>query len=727
MAVKKIFAVLAALLLLVLMACSSGSDDGGDTTQPKTYSITGQIISNSTGLAGVIVSLSGASMAQTITDSSGNYSFTGQSNGDYTVSPSLSGYVFSPSGTVVTISHTDKAGIDFTATASTTPTYSIFGTVGGAVTSGVTINLTGAATASTKTDSSGNYNFTGLSDGNYAVAPSKTGYTFLPSSTAITVSGANKPNINFTATTSTVPTYSISGTVSGGVLSGVIINLTGATTASTTTDSSGNYSFGNIANGNYTMTASKTGYTFIPVRSITVNGANITGQNFAATANTYNISGTVSGAVVSGVNITLTGTGSVSTTTDASGNYSFSGAANGSYTITPSMTGYTFNPTSSSLTVNNVDVTGKNFTSTANTYSISGTVTFSSVGLSGVIVRLTGTVPGSTTTDSSGNYNFSNVSIGNYTITPSLTDYTFNPTNRSITIINADVTKQNFTLATVAEPLIMVLVPAGSFQRDVTSTNISTVSAFRMSAREITRAQFIAVMGFDPTDTDYSTGANNPVQYVNWYHALVFCNKLSIREGLTPVYAISGSTNPDYWGTVPIQEDNATWDEVTANWSANGYRLPTEMEWMWAAMGATSGSGYTSGTYTTGYQKEFAGDPNPTTTGDNVLAYAWINENSIHTTSQPVGTKLSNELGLYDMSGNAYEWCWDWYANEGPLSNYAIITGAVTDYRGPVTGLERVIRGGSWSDSRGSVSVAGRLMGQPYLRGYSFGFRVVRP
>ena len=120
---KKLFAVLAALFLLVLMACSSGSDDGGDTTKPKTYRITGQITSNSTGLAGVTVSLSGESTAETTTDSSGNYSFTGQSNGDYTVTPSLSGYVFSPSDPVITISHRDEAGIDFTATASRTVTF----------------------------------------------------------------------------------------------------------------------------------------------------------------------------------------------------------------------------------------------------------------------------------------------------------------------------------------------------------------------------------------------------------------------------------------------------------------------------------------------------------------------------------------------------------------------------------------------------------------------------
>ena len=165
-------------------------------------------------------------------------------------------------------------------------------------------------------------------------------------------------------------------------------------------------------------------------------------------------------------------------------------------------------------------------------------------------------------------------------------------------------------------------VPAGSFQRDDMSTNISTVtSGFRMSKYEITRAQFLAIMKFDPSDSKYSTGTSDPVQKVNWYHAIAFCNKLSIAEGLTPVYTISGSTNPDDWGAVPTSI-NVTWDAAIADWTANGYRLPTEMEWMWAAMGATSGSGYTSPTYLTGYLKLFAGGNGTSPTGD----YAWYRE-----------------------------------------------------------------------------------------------------
>lgn len=368
---KKILSVILLGILMILSAsCSGGGggdNDSENNNQPTTYSITGQIISDNKGVAGVTVSLGGENAAQTTTDSNGYYSFINLDNGDYTVTPSLAGFIFSPSGRVVTISGADHAGLDFAATSSTKPTYSISGTIYGTGGSGVTITLTGAATASTTTDVSGNYSLTGLADGSYTVKPSKTGYTFTPSSKNVTVSGANQTGINFTATANTTPTYAISGTVSGAVSSGVTITLTGTSTGSTTTDFSGNYSFSNLPNGNYTLTASKTGYSFSPVRSVTVNGVNITGQNFSGTANpvpTYTIFGNVSGAIQSGVTITLAGSGSRSTTTDSSGNYSFSGVTSGNYTITPSKTGYTFSPVSKTFTVSNANVTGQNFTAT---------------------------------------------------------------------------------------------------------------------------------------------------------------------------------------------------------------------------------------------------------------------------------------------------------------------------------------------------------------------------
>ena len=245
-------------------------------------------------------------------------------------------------------------------------TYSISGTVSGDVTSGVTVNLTGASTASTTTGTGGTYTFSGLANGSYTVTPSLSGYTFSPTSTAVTISGANQTGINCTATA--VPTYSLSGTVSGDVTSGVTINLTGAKTASTTTGTGGTYTFSGLANGSYTVTPSLTGYTFSPTSTaVTISSANQTGINFTATAvPTYSISGTVSGAVTSGVTINLTGAKTAGTTTGTGGTYTFSGLANGSYTVTPSLSGYSFNPNSTAVTVSNANQTGINFTSTQN-------------------------------------------------------------------------------------------------------------------------------------------------------------------------------------------------------------------------------------------------------------------------------------------------------------------------------------------------------------------------
>jgi len=163
-------------------------------------------------------------------------------------------------------------------------TYSISGTItpaaGG---SGATVTLSGAGSLTTTANSSGAYTFTGLANGTYAVTPNHTGYTFSPTSQNATLNGANLTAINFTATAQT-NSYSISGTIRptvGG--SGATVMLSGAAAATTTTDSSGNYSFGSLANGTYTVTPSNTGYTFSPAnQSVTVNSVNVAGVNFTA-------------------------------------------------------------------------------------------------------------------------------------------------------------------------------------------------------------------------------------------------------------------------------------------------------------------------------------------------------------------------------------------------------------------------------------------------------------
>jgi formylglycine-generating enzyme required for sulfatase activity len=262
--------------------------------------------------------------------------------------------------------------------------------------------------------------------------------------------------------------------------------------------------------------------------------------------------------------------------------------------------------------------------------------------------------------------------------------------------------------------------PAGGFQRDETAANKSIITnSYWMGETEVTQGLFEAVMGSGVKPSYFTTNPEDggtdgwkklPVERINWYHAIAFCNKLSILAGKTPVYSVSGIS--DWAGlaysAIPASDD-ATWNAAAMNVSANGYRLPTEMEWMWAAMGATGIS--------TGYSKAFAGSTGSNSIGD----FAWYGSNASSKTHE-VGKKLSNELGLYDMSGNVYEWCWDWHND----ANY-LEAGTLTDYTGPASGYTAKERRGEYYLS--APSTKGMVATRAYLipsGGSSYGgFRVV--
>ena len=232
-----------------------------------------------------------------------------------------------------------------------------------------------------------------------------------------------------------------------------------------------------------------------------------------------------------------------------------------------------------------------------------------------------------------------------------------------------------------------------------------TIPDLIVSDHEVTRGEYKAVMGSDPStasandkdgnELEGDAVLNNPVNYVNWYDALVYCNKLSMLENLTPCYSIDGSTDPDDWGEVPTSS-NSTWNAATCNYEAEGYRLPTEAEWEWLARG--------------GENYEYAGS-------DNVDDVAWYTSNTNDTGTREVKTKAPNGYGLYDMSGNVYEWCWDWY---GSISDSSAADGATS-------GSGRVYRGGSWFYFDYFCPVAYRSDFSPYGRYDCYGFRVVRP
>jgi hypothetical protein len=205
------------------------------------------------------------------------------------------------------------SGIVSQSSSTTTPpqsqSYSVSGTISPTAGGGsATVTLSGTASATATANSSGAYTFTGLANGIYAVTPSRTGYTFSPTSQSATVNGANVTGVNFSATASGSQTYSISGTISpstGGA--GATVTLSGTASAATTANSSGAYAFTGFGNGNYTVTPSHVGYTFSPTsKSATVNGANVTGINFTATpatTHTATASWAPSTSVVSGYNV----------------------------------------------------------------------------------------------------------------------------------------------------------------------------------------------------------------------------------------------------------------------------------------------------------------------------------------------------------------------------------------------------------------------------------------
>jgi formylglycine-generating enzyme required for sulfatase activity len=258
-------------------------------------------------------------------------------------------------------------------------------------------------------------------------------------------------------------------------------------------------------------------------------------------------------------------------------------------------------------------------------------------------------------------------------------------------------------------PSGMVYVPGGSFQMGTVSGGYSdeqpvhtvTLTGFYMGKYEVTQAQYQAVMGTNPSQT-YGVGDNYPVYYVSWYDALVFCNKLSMMEGLTPAYRINNSTDPAAWGNVPTSNaTDAVWDAVTIDSGSTGYRLPTEAQWEYAAKG---GNG-SPGNYT------YAGS---NTVGD----VAWYLGNSRSRTHE-VGTKAANGLGIYDMSGNVMEWCWDWYGTYPST--------AQTDPLGASSGSDRVGRGGDLNKFAGLVRSAIRYDERPNSRPSYIGFRLVRP
>ena len=261
----------------------------------------------------------------------------------------------------------------------------------------------------------------------------------------------------------------------------------------------------------------------------------------------------------------------------------------------------------------------------------------------------------------------------------------------------------------------MVFAEGGTFkmgcadqEKNESPVHDVTVSSFWISSTEVTQKEYEAVLGENFSFNKKSDGltSENPVEEVSWYDAVVYCNRLSVLSGFEPVYSLNGSKDTSTWGSIPridsSDEEKALWNSIEADFAADGYRLPTEAEWEYAAKEGSNLSEYV-----------YSGS-------DDCSSVAWYSENSGSST-QKVGSKKANALGLYDMNGNVWEWCFDWYDNY----HYAEKLNPAIKTDVSLTG-KRIRRGGSVLSEEVFVRNENRASSVPELRGVDLGFRVVR-
>jgi len=274
------------------------------------------------------------------------------------------------------------------------------------------------------------------------------------------------------------------------------------------------------------------------------------------------------------------------------------------------------------------------------------------------------------------------------------------------------------------------LIPAGAFSMGDTFAEGSneelpvhtvTLRAFYMATRETMKAHWDLVRlwglanGYSDLGRGEGTAENHPVRYVSWYDVVKWCNAASERDGLVPVYRTS---------TGGIHKTGTS--EPVINYANNGYRLPSEAEWEKAARGGLSGQRFPGGpTITHGQANYYVNSSNGTA---NDYTYDVSPTRGYHPSyasggfpfTSPVGVFAANGYGLYDMAGNVFEWCNDWYGGDYYASSSS------SDPWGATSGAVRVSRGGCAIYTAYYSRVAFRHSGTPFIRYVNIGFRLAR-
>lgn len=258
------------------------------------------------------------------------------------------------------------------------------------------------------------------------------------------------------------------------------------------------------------------------------------------------------------------------------------------------------------------------------------------------------------------------------------------------------------TSCTTKIPASFVLVEGGDFINSTSGyyKKAATMPDFYMAQHEVTQQEWRAVLGTNPAQFK---GDSLPVEMVSWYDCIDYCNARSIRDGLRPYYTIDKSQKAP---SGAYDQDDVRW-VITPHATANGYRLPTEAEWEYAASGGQLSRSYSySGSNSVedvAWYWQNSGDKYLT------VAWSWPTLVKNNNRTKPVGRKAPNELGLYDMSGNVREWCWDWHEGR-----------SVEEPSG------RIWKGGGWIGADFCCASSFKASHQANGKGPDQGFRVCR-